>query len=90
MREDGHQVLVDPLMFMLASCSMTDVKYSQWGLGIPFTDRVIGKSNYKEFNGTHLMPFILAPVCVLALLFLFNQSSSTFLYLSNTQMKHLC
>ena len=33
---------------------------------------------------------LLAQVCVLASLIYFNLSSFAFLYLSNTQMKHLC
>jgi len=36
--EDAPQVHVDPLVFMLAPCSMTDTEYSQWELDIPFTD----------------------------------------------------
>lgn len=76
-------------MFVLTPCSMTDVEYSQWGLGIPFTDRVMDKSNYEEFSRTRLMPSLLAQVCFLASLISFNQSSFAFLYLSKTQMKHL-
>ena len=45
---------------------MMNVEYNQWGLGIPFTDQVIGESDYKEFSGTCLMPSLLA------LLLLFN------------------
>ena len=75
---------------MLASCSKTYAEYIHWGSGIPFTDRVIGELDYEEFSRTRLIPFLIAPVYVLALLFIFNLSSSTFLYLNNTQMKYLC
>ena len=53
-------------MFMLAPRSMTNAKYSQWGPGIPFTNQVINESDYEEFSGTHLMPSLTIPVCVLA------------------------
>ena len=69
---------------------MTYAEYIHWGLGIPFTDRVIGELDYEDFSRTRLIPFLIAPVYVLALLFIFNLSSSTFLYLNNTQMKYLC
>ena len=62
------RLMLAPLVFMLAPHSMTDTEYSQWELDIPFTDRVIDESDY-EFSGTHLMPSLLALVCVLALLF---------------------
>ena len=75
---------------MLASCSMMYAEYIHRGPGIPFTNQVIGELDYEEFSRTRLIPFLIAPVYVFALLFIFNLSSSTFLYLSNTQMKYLC
>ena len=81
---------MDPLVFMLAPRSMTDMEYIQWRLGIPFTDQVMDESDYEEFSRTRLMPSFTILVCFLLLLFTFNQSSSAFLYTSNTQMKHLC
>ncbi|KAL0012117.1 hypothetical protein SO802_007225 [Lithocarpus litseifolius] len=73
---------------MLALHSMTDAKYSQWGPSIPSTDRVVNESDYEEFSGMHLMPSLTILVCLLALLIF--QSSSAFLYSSNTQIKHVC
>jgi len=81
---------MDPLVFMLAPHSMTDTEYNQWGPGIPFIDRVTDELNYEEFSGTCLMPSLIVPVCVFAPLISFNQSLSVFLYISNTQIKHLC
>ena len=69
---------------------MMYAEYIHRGPGIPFTNQVIGELDYEEFSKTRLIPFLIAPVYVFALLFIFNLSSSTFLYLSNTQMKYLC
>ena len=63
--EDVPQVSMDPLVFMLAPCSMTNAEYDLWGLGIPFTERVIVELDYDKFNGTHLRPSLIALVCVL-------------------------
>ena len=63
--EDTPQVPADPLVFMLAPLSMTDTEYNQWELDIPFTDRVIDESDYKEFSGTCLMPSLTVLVYVL-------------------------
>ena len=63
--KDSPRVLVDPLVFMLALHSMTDVEYSQWGSSIPLTDRVIDESDYEEFSGTRFIPSLIL-VCVLA------------------------
>lgn len=65
-REDVPQVFMDLLVFMLAPYFMIDAEYSQWGPGIPFTDRVIGKLDYEEFSRTLLMPSLTGPICVLA------------------------
>ena len=64
--EDAPQVPMDPLMFMLAPCSMTNVEYDLWGLGIPFIERVMAELDYDEFSGTRLMLSLIAVVCVLA------------------------
>ena len=69
---------------------MANVEYNLWRLGIPFTNRVTDKLDYDEFSGIRLMPSLAVLVCVLAPLISFNQSSSTFLYIRNTQMKQLC
>ena len=60
------QVPTDPLVFMLAPYSMTNVEYDLWGPGIPFTKRVMVELKYDEFSGTRLMPSLIATVCVLA------------------------
>ena len=50
---------MDLLVFMLAF--MVNAEYDLWGLDIPFTEL-----DYDEFSGTHLMPSLIASVCVLA------------------------
>ena len=57
---------MDPLVFMLDLRSMTNAKNDLWGQGIPFTERVTAELDYEEFSGTHLMPSLIASVCVLA------------------------
>ncbi|KAK9998130.1 hypothetical protein SO802_017733 [Lithocarpus litseifolius] len=58
--EDMPQVPIDPLEFMLAPHSMTNVEYDLWGPGIPFTRRVTADLDSDEFSGTHLMPSLIA------------------------------
>ena len=64
--EDTPWILVDPPMFMLTSCSMTDAEYSQRRPGIPFADQVLDESDYEDFSGTRLMPSLTVPICVLS------------------------
>ena len=45
---------MDPLMFILAPRSMTNVEYDLWGLGILYTKRVTIELDYDEFNETRL------------------------------------
>ena len=66
------QVPTDPLVFMLAPYSMTNVEYDLWGPGSPFTKRVMVELKYDEFSGTRLMPSLIATVCVLASLIPFQ------------------
>ena len=47
---------MDLLVFMLTPRSMMNVEYDQWGLGIPFTNRVTNELDYDKFSGTRLMP----------------------------------
>ena len=49
--EDAPRVPMDPIVFMLAPCSMMDVEYASWRLSIPFTNRVTDELDYDEFNG---------------------------------------
>ena len=77
-------------MFMLAPHSMTNTEYNLWGLDFLFTNWVTDELDYDEFSGTHLMSSLTIPICILAPLIFFNQSSFAFLYISNIQMKHLC
>ena len=51
---------------MLAPHIITNMEYDLWGPGIPFTDRVTNELDYDKFSGTHLMPSLIAMVCVLA------------------------
>lgn len=67
--EDVPRVPVDPLVFILALYSMTNAEYNLWRPGIPFTNRVTDELDYDEFSGTHLLPSLTVPVCILALLF---------------------
>ena len=61
---------MDLLVFMLTPRSMMNVEYDQWGLGIPFTNRVTNELDYDKFSGTRLMPPppLIAAVCLLAFL----------------------
>ena len=74
--ENVPQVPMDPLVLMLAPCSMMDAKYDLWRPGVPFTNWVMDELDYDEFSGTCLMPSLTIPVCVHAPLISFNQSSS--------------
>ena len=57
MGRDDPQIPMDPLEFMLAPHSMTDVEYNLWGSGIPYAGQLINGLDYEEFNITCLMPF---------------------------------
>ncbi|KAK9996768.1 hypothetical protein SO802_021454 [Lithocarpus litseifolius] len=59
--EDVDWVLMDPLVFMLAPHSMTNVEHDLWRSGIPFTNRVTDELDHDEFSGTCLMPSLTVP-----------------------------
>ena len=63
--EDALQVLMDPLVFMLALHSMMDAEYQLWRSVIPYTQQVSDELDYEEFNDTRLMPSLTLVVCVL-------------------------
>ena len=63
--KDAPQVLMDPLVFMLAPLSMMDAEYRLQRSGIPYTQQVTDELDYEEFNNTHLMPYLPLAVCVL-------------------------
>ena len=74
MGEDVPQISMDPLVFILASLSMTEVEYQLWRNGIPYAARVTDEHDYDEFNDTRLMSFLIPAVCVLPSLIYFDFS----------------
>ena len=57
---------MDSPVFMLTPHSMTNTEYDLWGPSVPFTEWVTTELDYDKFSGTHLMPFLISTVCVLA------------------------
>ena len=62
MCKDDPQISMEPLEFMLASHSMTDVEYKLWGNGVSYAERLLEGLDYKEFNITRLMPSLTVQV----------------------------
>lgn len=63
MGEDAPQISLDPLVFILAPFSITDVEYQLWRNDLPYAKRVMDKLDYDEFNDTCLMPSSLLRTC---------------------------
>ena len=66
--DNTPQVPIDPVVFMFAPHSMTNMEYDLWGPNFPFTNQVMDKLDYDKFSGAHLMPSLTISVYVLSLL----------------------
>ena len=62
---------MDPLEFILAPHSLTDVEYNLWGSGIPYVGQLLEGLDYEEFNITRLMPSLTVQEYPSSLLLLF-------------------